>query len=126
MSQRCLSDHFQSSFPPIPCAARFHDGVQAKQKAKPLATLQRELYKQKQVAAECATAMVEMEEGIDFLNDEMDDCASHYYEKKREHDDVAAKLAASEERVEEMEQAVKVSQTELQQMMEKQKVRFYS
>ena len=64
-----------------------------------------------------------MEKGIEFLNDEVEDCAKHFFEKVREYDDVAAKLAVSEERLEEVEKALEVSQAELGRMVEKQKVR---
>ena len=65
-----------------------------------------------------------MEKGIEFLNDEVEDCAKHFFEKECEHDDIAAKLATSEGRMKEVEQMLEISQTELGKMVKKQKVRW--
>ena len=44
-----------------------------------------------------------------FLNDEIKDCASHYYEEVRDREDVVAKLAASTEKMKQMELTMEVS-----------------
>lgn len=71
--------------------------------------LHQEVREQEQANTKHVETAAKQAKDIAFLHDEIDDCASHYYEEVREHKDDSAKLAASAERVKEMEQAVEVS-----------------
>ena len=88
---------------------RLRAGVQASEKMKVFDFLQQELREQEKSKAEHAKTADEQTKQISFLNDEIKDCASHYYEEVREREDAVAKLAASTEKVREMELTIEVS-----------------